>query len=91
MALVLAEYDGAVVGPKGHEFRARACALPTRKGQWQAWIEFDPIDGAPRFKSPQETTQPTRSGVVSWALSLTPSHLECALDRALGRLRRGAC
>ena len=87
MAVVLAEYEGMVVGPKGHAFRARACALPTRQGGWHGWIEFDPIDGAPRFRSPHETTQTTRSGVVTWASSLTPYHLECALDRALGRLR----
>ncbi len=86
MAVVLAEYGEPVVGPKGLGFRARACALPTRSGLWQGWIEFNPTNGEPSFRSPHETVQPSRTGVMDWAVSLTPQHLSCALDRALGRL-----
>ena len=86
MALVLAEYLETVGGPKGVGFRARACALPTRGGLWQAWIEFNPTNGDPTFKSPNETLQPTRTSVTDWAATRTPSYLAGALDRALTRL-----
>jgi hypothetical protein len=87
MAVVLAEFGEPVVGPCGSGFRARACALSTRYGQWHGWIEFDPIDGAPTFRSPHETTAPTRSAIMTWAATLTSSHLEGALVRALGRFQ----
>ena len=87
MAMVVAEFGEPVRGPSGSGFRARACALATPRGQWQGWIEFDPIDGAPTFRSPHETIVATRSAVVLWASELTASHLERALTRALGRLQ----
>jgi hypothetical protein len=86
VAVVLAEYGDTVVGPEGDAFRARACALPTRAGQWQGWIEFNPTNGDPTFRSPHETLQPNRTGVIDWAVSRTPHQLACALDRARGRL-----
>jgi hypothetical protein len=87
VALVLAEFGEPVVGPEGRAFRAKACALPTKTGLWQGWIEFNPTNGAPTFRSPQETTQPSRVGVVNWAGGLTPNYLEAALDRALFRIK----
>ena len=86
MALVLAEYGETVVGPEGSAFRARACALPTRAGLWQGWIEFNPTNGEPTFRSPHETVQPSRTRITAWAATRTPDHLACALGRALGRL-----
>jgi hypothetical protein len=86
VALVLAEYGEVVVGPEGAGFRARACALPTRAGLWKGWIEFNPTNGDPTFKSPQETMQSSRTGVVNWAVNVTPRELDQALDRALERL-----
>ena len=86
MAFVLAEYGDPVVGPEGEGFRARACALPTRTGLWQGWIEFNPTNGEPTFRSPHETVQPSRISVTDWAVTRTPYHLACALERALGRL-----
>lgn len=83
VALVLAEYGEAVLS---RGFRARACALPTTKGLWQGWIEFNPTNGEPSFRSPAETVQPSRTLVTDWAVSLTPDHLASALDRALARL-----
>ena len=87
MALVLTEFREPVVDPGGNEFRAKACALPTSRGLWQGWIEFNPVNGDPTFRSPNETMQPTRSGVVRWAAGLTPDYLVCALDRARQRVR----
>ena len=86
MAFVLAEYGEPVVGPEGAGFRARACALPTRTGLWHGWIEFNPTNGEPTFKSPRETVQPSSTGVKTWAATRTPYQLAGALDRALARL-----
>jgi hypothetical protein len=85
MAVILADFKQPVVGPNGGSFRARACALPTR-GTWQGWIEFNPLNGDPTFRSPRETVQPTRTDVAHWATGLTPHCLAGALDRALDRL-----
>lgn len=86
MAVIVADFKDPVVGPDGGAFRARACALSTPRGAWQGWIEFNPLNGDPTFRSPRETLQPTRTDVVHWAGGLTPRCLEGALDRALGRL-----
>jgi hypothetical protein len=88
VALVLTEFQDPVLDQVGNGFKAKACALPNAKGLWQGWIEFDPLNGAPTFRSPAETMQATRSGVVKWAAGLTTDHLSCALDRA--RVRIGA-
>lgn len=90
MAVIVTEYTWPVVGRNGGTFKARACALSTPKGAWQGWIEFNPLDGAPSFKSPRETEQPSRQAIVVWADALTPPALEQALDRALERIG-GAC
>ena len=86
MAVIVADFEEPVVGPNGGTFRARACALSTPRGTWQGWIEFNPLNGDPTFRSPRETLQPTRTAVVHWAVGLTPSCLAGALDRALERL-----
>jgi hypothetical protein len=88
VALVLTEFQDPIKDLSGNGFRARACALPNAKGLWQGWIEFNPTNGDPTFRSPAETMQATRSGVVKWAAGLTADHLMCALDRA--RVRLGA-
>ena len=88
MALILADFKEPVTGPDGVGFRAKACALSTPKGTWQGWIEFDPVNGDPTFRSPQETVQPNRTGVTMWAVTLTRPCLMKALDRALLRIAR---
>jgi hypothetical protein len=86
VALVLAEYLETIEGPGGTGFRARALALPTRTGLWEGWIEFNPTNGDPTFRSPNETLQPSRISVADWAATRTPRHLADALDRAMTRL-----
>lgn len=86
MAVIVAEYQEPVAGPGGLRFKARACALSTPRGAWQAWIEFNPTNGDPTFRSPRETEQPSMQALAVWADGLTPPALEQALDRALGRL-----
>lgn len=76
-----------VPGPDGERFKARACALPMPKGTWQGWIEFNPLNGEPTFRSPRETVQPSKHAIVVWADTLTPPALIQALDRALERIK----
>jgi hypothetical protein len=86
MAVIVADFKEPVVGPDGVEFRARACGLSRATGQWRGWIEFNPLNGAPTFRSPYETEQTSSHGLRQWAGDLTPDYLEDALTRALGRL-----
>lgn len=86
MAVIVAEFPELVAARNGLNCRARACALSTRRGEWHGWIEFNPTNGAPTFKSPRETEQPTRQDIAVWADGLTPPALEEALDRALIRI-----
>ena len=88
MALIVADYKEPVVGPDGVRFRARACGLSRTHGHWQGWIEFNPLNGAPTFRSPYETVQPSSIDLEQWADGLTHRYLEDALSRALGRLCR---
>lgn len=89
MALIIAEYPDPIPGPGGVRFKAKACALSTPRGGWQAWIEFNPLNGDPTFRSPRETEQPTRQALALWADGLSTPALSEALDRALDRL--GMC
>lgn len=86
MAVIVAEFSEPVAGRNGLNCRARACALSTPRGAWHGWIEFNPTNGAPSFKSPRETEQPSRHAIAVWADGLTPPALEEALDRALIRI-----
>lgn len=88
MALIVADFKELVIGPDGVAFRARACGLSGPRGDWQGWIEFNPLSGAPTFRSPYETVQPSSRELREWAGHLTPRCLESALARALGRLSR---
>ena len=89
MALIVADFKEPVHGPGGVAFRARACGLAKASGHWQGWIEFNPVNGAPTFRSPYETVQPNNQGLRQWAGALTPGYLEDALSRALDRLCPG--
>jgi hypothetical protein len=89
MAVIVVDYKQPVVSPDGNAFRARACGLNKASGNWQGWIEFNPINGAPTFRSPYETLQPTSSSLKQWAGGLTPNELTDALHRALDRVCPG--
>ena len=89
MAVIVVDYEQPVVGPDGLAFRARACGLNKASGNWQGWIEFNPVNGAPTFRSPYETEQKSSTGLKQWAGGLTLNELEGALTRALDRVCPG--
>jgi hypothetical protein len=83
---VIAEYDVAVTAPDDVSvWSARVCARPT-EGNWEGWIEFDPLTaGHVPVRTPPETTQVDRDAMERWAVGLTPTYLEGALERARER------
>jgi hypothetical protein len=84
VAEVLVALPDVLAAENGQTYTAQAVGAETPLGQWQAWIEFIPLDGGPSAASPRETTQPNRAAAVYWATGLTAIYLEGALARALG-------
>ena len=83
MPEVLIEYDIRIEGPDGRLYGARACARDRADGLWEAWIEFDPVNGEQPIRTGRETTQPNREDVFYWATGLTATYLDGALTRTL--------
>ena len=84
MAEVLVALPDVLAAGNGRTYTAQAIGAETPLRQWEAWIEFIPLDGGPPAASPRETTQPNRAAAVYWASGLTAIYLEGALTRALG-------
>jgi hypothetical protein len=85
MAEILLALPDLLTAESGQSYAAHAVGAETSLGQWEAWIEFIPLDGGAPTTSPRETTQPNRAAAVYWATGLTAIYLEGALARALGR------
>jgi hypothetical protein len=85
MAEILVVLPDVRAAENGQTYTTQAVGAETPLGQWEAWIEFIPLDGGPPATSPRETTQPNRVAAVYWATGLTAIYLEGALARALGR------
>jgi hypothetical protein len=83
MAEVLAEFSHSIVDDDGLVYRAQVAGAAMPDGLWEGWIEFIPIAGGTKLRTPRETTQPNRRDAVYWATGLTAVYLEGALDRAL--------
>jgi hypothetical protein len=88
MAEILLALPDVLITGNGHTYAAHAVGAETPLGQWEAWIEFIPVNGGAPATSPRETTQPNRTAAVYWATGLTAIYLEGALGRALGRTNR---
>jgi hypothetical protein len=83
VAEVLVALPDVLAAGNGRTYTAQAVGAATPPGQWEAWIEFIPLDGGLPAASPRETTQPNRAAAVYWASGLTAIYLEGALARAL--------
>src|SRR5689334_13636724 len=84
MAEILVVLPDVLAAENGQTYTAQAVGAETPLRQWEAWIEFIPVDGGAPVTSPRETTQPNRTAAVYWATGLTAIYLEGALARALG-------
>ncbi len=59
-------------------------AYGERQGHvWYGWLEFVPTGQGLSFRTPRETTQPTRKALAYWASGLKPIYVEGAFARAL--------
>jgi hypothetical protein len=88
MAEILVALPDVLTAENGQTYAAHAVGAETPLGQWEAWIEFIPLDGGAPTTSPRETTQPNRVAAVYWATGLTAIYLDGALARARGRTNR---
>jgi hypothetical protein len=86
MAEVLIDFDIQLKGPDNRLYGAQACGRERADGMWEAWIEFDPVNGGDAVRSGRETTQPNRKDLMYWATGLTAAYLDGALLRTLGVL-----
>jgi hypothetical protein len=83
VAETLMEYDGPLVASDGKVYRARACGRDRDDGHWEAWFEFESVDGELVWRTPRETTQPNRRDLMYWATGISSVFLEGALQRAM--------
>jgi hypothetical protein len=88
VAEVFVEFTEPVTSEDGDDYTARACGGEMPGGQWQGWIEFQPLAGGDPIRSSRETTQPNRQDTEYWATGLTAVYLEGALRRSLKRPTR---
>ena len=86
MAEVLATFGAVAERRSGVSYGAQAIGAPSPSGLWEGWIEFTPLEGGSRIRTPRETTQPNRQAVLYWASGLSAVYLEGALRRALDAL-----
>ena len=88
MSEVFVEFTEPVTSADGQDYTARACGGEMPGGQWQGWIEFQPLAGGEPIRSSRETTQPNRQDTEYWATGLTAVYLEGALRRSMKRPTR---
>lgn len=82
MAEVLVRFDVVLTAPDGRGLAPQACGRPAGN-VWEGWIEFLPLAGGIPLRTPRETEQPNRDGLMYWAQGLTRVYLDGALSRAL--------
>ena len=82
MSEVIANLDYTVVDRSGHEYYVNVAGEATGDAQWEAWLEFVPLDDTDPLLTDTETTQRTRSAVAHWATTLSETYLQGAFDRA---------
>jgi hypothetical protein len=82
MSEVIANLDYIVLDQSGREYYVNVAAEPTGDAQWEAWLEFVPLDETEPLLTDVESTQPTRSAVAHWAATLGETYVQGAFDRA---------
>jgi hypothetical protein len=82
MSEVIANLDYTVVDRSGREYYVNVAGEPTGDAQWEAWLEFVPLDDTDPLLTDTETTQLTRSAVAHWAATLSETYVQGAFDRA---------
>jgi hypothetical protein len=81
MSEVIANLDYTVIDRSGREYYVNVAGEPTGDAQWEAWLEFVPLDDTDPLLTDTETTQHTRSAVAHWASTLSETYVQGAFDR----------
>jgi hypothetical protein len=77
------QYSTPLQVARGLRYVARAYADRQPGGLWEGWFVFFPFAGGEPLATDRETTQSKRDDLVYWAMGITPTYLEGALQRAL--------
>lgn len=83
MAELLQIYTPVITGPDGITYKVRSYGEEREDGTWIGWLEFEPEDPEDiTLMTDQETSQPNRTAVESWATGLDAVYFEGAFERA---------
>ena len=82
MAELIHEHVTHVRTSAGDAYVPRTYAEQQADGVWEAWLEFEPIDGGPTLRTDRETSQATREALETWASGLEASYFQGAFARA---------
>lgn len=82
MAELIHEHTTHVRTSEGRTYVPRTYAAQQADDVWEAWLEFEPIDGGPALRTERETSQATREAVATWASGLEASYFQGAFARA---------
>ena len=82
MSEIVAHLDYTVTDQSGRSYYVNVAGEHTSEGQWEAWLEFLPVDDTDPLLTDTETVQPTRSAVAHWAETLGEAYVQGAFERA---------
>jgi hypothetical protein len=82
MSEVISHLDYTVTDQSGRSYYVNAAGEHTSEGQWEAWLEFLPLDESAPLLTATETVQPTRGAVAHWAETLGDAYVQGAFERA---------
>jgi hypothetical protein len=83
MTALIAELSYRTVDVAGREFYVDVAGDQRSDGEWEAWLEFVPIDDSDVLLTPIETTQPNRAALDHWAAALRETYVQGAFRRAV--------
>ena len=83
MAEVLVSFTAPTRAQNGDLYWGRAMGRLAPDGMWEGWVEFARAGDDETVNTGRETGQPTHADLRYWALGLTQTFLEGALNRAL--------
>jgi hypothetical protein len=83
VAEVLVSFTAPTKSRGGDLYWGRAMGRLAPDGMWQGWVEFVRAGDDEVVNTGRETSQPTHADLRYWALGLTQTFLEGALNRAL--------
>jgi hypothetical protein len=83
MTELIADLPYRVIDTTGNEYYVAVSAEQLAGGQWEAWLEYVPLDDSDALLTHTETTQPTRADVLRWAETLSETYVQGAFVRAV--------